>query len=149
MSRLTSRCLRTGPRRGRSTASGSPDLACLGGMHVPYIAITILVALANGYAASLDFVGAESVKLVADRVHVAHGWMVPLGLCLAAGAAGLLLGFAVPALGTAAAVGLVLYFVCALCAHIRVRDCHVGGAISFLILAVAALTTDLADHNHW
>jgi len=31
---------------------------------------TILAALANGYAASLDFVGAESVKVVADRVRV-------------------------------------------------------------------------------
>ena len=118
-------------------------------MHVPYVAITILAALANGYAASLDFAGAESVKLVADRVQVAHRWMVPLGLCLAAGAAGLLLGLALPVLGTAAAAGLVLYFICALCAHIRVRDCHIGGAVSFLILAVAALATNLAYYNQW
>jgi hypothetical protein len=36
-------------------------------VHIPYVAITILAALANGYAASLDFVGAESIKVVADR----------------------------------------------------------------------------------
>jgi DoxX-like family len=118
-------------------------------VHIPYVAITILAALANGYAASLDFVGAESIKVVADRVQVAHKWMVPLGLCLASGAAGLLLGFAVPALGTAAAIGLVLYFICALSAHIRVRDRHIGGAVSFLVLAAAALTTGLAYHNQW
>ena len=118
-------------------------------MHIPYVAVTIVAALANGYAASLDFAGAESVKLVADRVQVAHRWMFPLGLCLAGGAAGLLLGLAFPVLGTAAAIGLVLYFICALCAHIRVGDCHVGGAISFLILAVAALATNLAYYNHW
>ena len=55
-------------------------------MHVTYLAITILAALANGYAATLNFVGAESVKVVADRVQVSRAWMVPLGTLLAAGA---------------------------------------------------------------
>ncbi len=50
-------------------------------MHVTYLVTTILAALANGYAASLDLVGAESVKVVADRVQVSRGWMVPLGGC--------------------------------------------------------------------
>jgi len=118
-------------------------------MHIPYVVITLLAALANGYAASLDFVGAESVKVTADRVQVAQKWMVPLGLCMASGAAGLLIGLAVPALGTAAAIGLVLYFICARSAHIRVRDRHVGGAVGFLVLAVAALTASLAYHDHW
>ena len=40
-------------------------------------------APANAYAAALNFVGAESVKLVADRVRVSRGWMVPLGTLLA------------------------------------------------------------------
>ena len=110
---------------------------------------TLLAALANGYAAGLNFVGAESVKVVADRVRVSRGWMVPLGTLLASGAAGLLIGFAVPALGTAAAIGLVLYFICAVTVHVRVRDRQIGGAVFFLLLAAAALTTDLAYHNHW
>jgi hypothetical protein len=33
----------------------------------------------------------------------------------------------VPALGTAAAIGLVLYFICAVTAHLRVRDRQIGG----------------------
>ena len=115
-------------------------------MHVTYLATTILAALATGYAASLNFVGAESVKLVADRVRVSRGWMVPLGVTLACGAVGLLTGFAVPALGTAAAIGLVLYFLCAVTAHVRVRDRQVGGAVFFLLLAAAALTTDVVYH---
>ncbi len=108
-------------------------------MRITYLAITILAALANGYAASLNFLGAESVKVVAEKVRVSQQWMMPPGTLLAAGATELLVGFAVPALGTAAAVGLVLYFICALSAHIRVRDPNVGGAVSFLVLAVAAL----------
>jgi hypothetical protein len=118
-------------------------------MHVMYLVTTILAALAYGYAASLNFVGAESVKVVADRVQVSRAWMVPLGTLLAAGAVGLLTGFAVPALGMAAAIGLVLYFIGAVTAHLRVRDHHVGGAVFFLLLAAAAVTTNLAYHDHW
>ena len=118
-------------------------------MHITYLVTTILAALANGYAASMNFVGAESVKVVADRVRVSRGWMVPFGTLLAAGVVGLLTGFAVPALGTAAAIGLVLYFICAVTAHLRVRDRHLGGAVFFLLLAAAALTTDIAYHDHW
>jgi hypothetical protein len=114
-----------------------------------YLVITIVAALANGYAACLNFVGAESVKVFADRVHVSRGLMVPLGMLLASGAVGLLTGFAVPALGTAAAIGLVLYFICAVTAHLRVRDRQIGGAVFFLLLAAAALTTGVAYHNHW
>ena len=118
-------------------------------MHVTYLVITILAALANGYAASLNFVGAESVKAVADRVQVSRRWMVPLGTLLASGAVGLLVGFAVPALGTAAAIGLVVYFICAVSAHLRVGDRQIGGAVFFLLLAVAALTTSVDYHNDW
>ena len=118
-------------------------------MHVTYLVTTILAALANGYAACLNFAGAESVKVVADRVRVSRGWMVPLGTLLACGAVGVLAGFAVPALGTAAAIGLVLYFICAVIAHLRVRDRQIGGAVFFLLLAAAALTTDVGYHDHW
>ncbi len=75
--------------------------------------------------------------------------MVPLGALLASAAVGLLAGFAAPALGTAAAIGLVLYFICAVTAHLRVRDRQIGGAVFFLLLAVAALTTSVDYHNHW
>jgi hypothetical protein len=129
--------------------SGFSDRACLVGVHLTYLLITIMAALTNGYAASLNFVGAESVKVVADRVRVSQRWMVPLGILLASGAVGLVAGFAVPALGTAAAIGLVLYFICAVTVHLRVRDRQVGGAMFFLLLAAAALTASLAYHNHW
>ncbi len=72
-------------------------------MHIAYLAVTILTAFMNGYAATMNFVGAESVKVVADKVQVSQRWMVPFGVLLAAGAVGLMIGFAVPALGIAAA----------------------------------------------
>ena len=109
-------------------------------MHLAYVAITLVAALANGYAAVLNFAGADSVKLVADRVHLSRRWMVPFGCLLAAGAVGLLSGLAVPTLGTAAATGLVLYFACAISAHVRSRDSGFGGAVFFLVLAAGSLT---------
>lgn len=118
-------------------------------MHTTYVVVTILTALANSYAACLNFVGAESVKAAADHVQVSYKWMIPLGTLLSSGALGLLIGFAVPVLGTAAAIGLVLYFVCALSAHARVRDRHIAGALTFLALSAAALITALGNRNHW
>lgn len=118
-------------------------------MHIVYLVVTIVAALMNGHAALMNFIGAEFVTVVADRVHVSQRWMVPFGSLLAAGALGLVVGIRVPALGIAAAIGLVAYFTCALGAHVRVRDRHVGGAITFLLLAVAALVTDVGYRHHW
>lgn len=118
-------------------------------MHVSYVVTTILAAVATGYAACLNFVGAEPVTLAADRVQVSRSWIVPLGAVLASGAIGLLTGFAVPTLGMAAAIGLVVYFICAVTAHLRVRDRQLGSAVFFLFLTGAALMTDVAYHNHW
>jgi uncharacterized membrane protein HdeD (DUF308 family) len=118
-------------------------------MHISYLMITTLAAFMVGYAATLNLVGAESVKAVADRVQVSQRWMIPFGVVLASGAVGLLLGMAVPALGAAAALGLVLYFSGAVTAHLRVHDRRIGGASFFLFLAVAALVVGVAYRNPW
>ena len=116
-------------------------------MYIFYLVTTVAAALANGYAASLNFAGAESVKLVANRVRVSQKWMIPCGTLLGGGAGGLLAGLGVPVLGAAAAIGLVLYFICALSAHVRVHDRGVGGAVSFLLLAAVTLAATLAYHT--
>jgi hypothetical protein len=118
-------------------------------VHSIYILTTCAAAFVNGYAAFLNLSGAESVEAVADRVRVPRGWMVPLGTLLACGAVGLLAGLAAPPLGAAAGIGLVLYFVCAVTAHLRVGDRHIGAPVSFLLLSAAALSTNVAHHDHW
>jgi hypothetical protein len=118
-------------------------------MHVAYVVTTLLAASAVGYAAMLNFVGAELVKIAADRVHVSEKWMIPFGILLASGALGLLVGLAAPGLGAAAGIGLVLYFLCALGFHFRAGDRHIGGAVTFLVLVAAALATNLADQSPW
>lgn len=114
-------------------------------MHAIYIVTTCLTAAMNGYAASLNFRGDASVKVVADRVRVPRSWMVPLGTLLALGATGLLAGIAVPPVGTAAAGRLTVYFLCAMAAHLRTGDKRLGGAAFFWLLAAGSLVASLVD----
>lgn len=118
-------------------------------MHIIYTVVTTLAAIATGFSAAMNFGGAGSVKATADRLRISRRWMVPFGILLATGAVGLLLGMAVPMLGAAAAIGLILYFICAVAAHLRVHDRRIGGALLFLLLAVAALVTDVSCRSLW
>jgi hypothetical protein len=118
-------------------------------MYVAYIAFTILTAVANSYAAYLDFSGNEQVIAVMKRKRVPPSWTFPLGALKAAGALGLLVGFAVPWFGTAAAVGLVLFFISALVAHLRARYYQFANVAIFFTLAVVTLTVNLAHRSPW
>lgn len=116
-------------------------------MLAAYVAVTVLAAVANGSAALANFVGHEYATGQADKLRVPRWWQLPLGSLLALGALGLVAGFAVPILGTLAAGGLVLYFVAAFGAHLRVRDFQLGPWTAFFSLAVAALAVNLAYHG--
>ncbi|WP_418961060.1 DoxX family protein [Streptomyces tritici] len=116
-------------------------------MFALYAVVTVLTAAALACGAYLDLVGHESIGVLADRIDVPRSWMAPLGVCLGAGALGLLAGFAVPVLGTAAGVGLILYFLAAIGAHLRVGDPRVGGAVGGLALSAAAFVLGVAVHG--
>lgn len=119
-------------------------------MFTAFVAVTVVAAIAYASAAVLSFTHNKSVVETATTLRVPLTWMVPLGFLLAAGALGLVAGFAVPALGTAAACGLVAYFVGAAGAHLRVRDSRLSAWANwavFFSLAVAALVIGLASHD--
>ncbi|AJT63260.1 hypothetical protein T261_1574 [Streptomyces lydicus] len=118
-------------------------------MFAIYLVVTLFTSAINGLAAIANFIGHSYPKSQADKLRVPRSWMRPLGALLAAGALGLLAGIAVPVLGTLAAAGLVLYFLGALCAHLRVRDYQLGPWAGFFCLPVAALAVSLAHHGSW
>lgn len=118
-------------------------------MTAVYMAVTVLAATALGFAAYLNFVRHEMVAAAAEKVRVPKSWMLPLGTLLAAGSLGLLVGFAVPLIGQAAAAGVVLYFLCAVGAHLRVRDFQLGPPAVFLSLGAAALAASVAHRGLW
>src|SRR5438874_7301196 len=112
-------------------------------MFVAYLIVTVLAAAANIFSATCDFVRYEKVSIAMARAGVPESWMTTLGILKAAGALGLLAGIALPPIGTAAAVGLILFFVAAIVTHLRARDYSFGLAVVFLLLAVAALVLGL------
>ncbi|MFE9605466.1 DoxX family protein [Streptomyces hokutonensis] len=116
-------------------------------MFAAYITVTLLGAVFNGAAAVTYLIGHEYPKTQADMKGIPRKWVPVLGMLLAAGTAGLLAGLAVPLLGTLAASGLVLYFVGAIIAHLRVGSRNIVGGIVFLATAAAALTLGLLHHG--
>ena len=117
-------------------------------MFATYLVVTLVTAAVNGLAAVANLVGHEYPRSQADKLRVPVSWMRPLGAVLGAGALGLLAGLVVPVLGTLAAGGLVLYFLGALPAHLRVGDYELGPWAVFFCLAAAALAVSLAHHGH-
>jgi hypothetical protein len=117
-------------------------------MFITYTAVTLLASTFVGAAAVANLAGSDYSKSQADLNRVPHSWIRPLGLVLAGGAIGLLIGFAVPVLGLLAAVGLVLYFVCAFGAHVRASNYQLGPWVMYSSLAVAALAVNLMRLVH-
>jgi hypothetical protein len=118
-------------------------------MFTAYVVVTLLAIAANAFAATLDFVRYKQNLISMVKLGVPESWLIfPIGTLKAAGALGLLLGLiGVPLIGTAAAIGLVLFFVCATYTHLLARDYSptFGLAIGFLLLNVAALVLVLAS----
>ncbi len=113
-------------------------------MFTAYVIVTLLAAAANIFSAALDFIRYKQILINMARVGVPDSWITILGTLKAAGAIGLLIGLGVPLIGTAAAAGLVLFFVGAIITHLRARDYSFGLAVVFLLLAVATLALRLA-----
>ncbi|HEX8631857.1 MAG TPA: DoxX family protein [Catenuloplanes sp.] len=115
-------------------------------MFASYLTVTLLACALNGSAAIANVIGHEYPKTEADRNRIPRAWVRPLGTLLGAGAVGLLAGLVVPVVGRLAAAGLVLYFLGALGAHVRAGNYRLGAWAVFFVLALAALTVNLAYH---
>jgi hypothetical protein len=110
-------------------------------MHIAYLVVTIF------FAAMAAFSGIGKIRRDAHQVRVIHETVgVPLkffrllAACEFAGALGLLAGIAWPPLGVVGGIGLVLYFVGAVVAHLRVGDFKgIGSAAFMLVVAAGAL----------
>src|SRR5215211_8826128 len=114
-------------------------------MFSAYVAVGILTAAANGTAATVDFLRPAWLIENMTRVGMPRTALFPLAVLKIAGALGLLIGIGVPALGVAAAIGLVLFFIGALVTHFRARYWDIAPPVAFLLLAVGSLVLRLAS----
>jgi DoxX-like family len=87
-----------------------------------YVVVTVITAIVTAAVAIPDFIPAGFVLANSAKVQVPRSWLPMLGALKLAGAIGLLVGVVgPPAIGIAAATGLVLYFIGAVIAHLRAR----------------------------
>lgn len=117
-------------------------------MHTAYVVVAAVAIAATGFSGIAALVHLKQILPGMAKAGVPESWLTfPIGTLKTAGAVGLLIGLlGVPVIGTAAAIGLVLFFVCAVYTHIRASDysTQFGGALVFLALQVATLTLGLA-----
>ena len=113
-------------------------------MFLSYIIASAVLALLLTFSAWAKLTRNEQVVTVMTGIGVPLRWFPYLATCEIAGAVGLLAGIAVPALGIAAAIGVILYFIGALYFHLRAHDKAIAPPSVILIIAVAALVLRIA-----
>jgi hypothetical protein len=110
-------------------------------MSTAYIVVTVLGAAMVAFSAGSVLFGAAWVVRPLADYGVPSSWRPWLGTAKAAGAAGLLAGLVVPAVGVAAAIGLVLYFAGAV---VTVLRAHWYSHLPFPLMYVAPVVGSLA-----
>ncbi|MCK0093377.1 DoxX family protein [Rhodococcus sp. F64268] len=109
---------------------------------------TIVCITANAFVAAADYAEAGFVLANSAEVHVPVNALPTLATLKASGALGLAVGLlAVPWLGVAAGIGLVLFFVGAIVVHLRARVLYniaFPGAFLLLAMTSTAYLTHLA-----
>jgi hypothetical protein len=106
-----------------------------------YVVVTVITAIVTAAVAIPDFIPAGFVLANSAKVQVPRSWLPMLGALKLAGAIGLLVGVVgPPAIGIAAATGLVLYFIGAVIAHLRARVFYnIASPGAYLGLSAASL----------
>jgi hypothetical protein len=115
-------------------------------MDTAFVVITLTTAVVTAAIAVADLIPARFVLANSAEVGVPRSWLPPLATAKLAGAAGLFVGLlGLRALGIAAAVGLVLFFVGAVVTHVRARVLYnIAFPGAFLCLSAATLALMVA-----
>ncbi|MFE3553661.1 DoxX family protein [Streptomyces sp. NPDC059193] len=109
-------------------------------MSTTAVVLTLVGAFMAGFSAVSVFLRAKWVVEPLAAYGVPASWWTWLGVAKAAGAAGLVVGLFVPAIGIAAAVGITLYFTGAALTVLRARSyAHLPFPLLYAAPAVAAL----------
>jgi len=111
-----------------------------------YLITTLTAVAANGFSGIAALLHFQPIMPGMVKAGVPVSWLTfPIGTLKTLGALGLVAGLLFRPLGVSAAIGLVLFFVCAIYTHIRASDYspQFGLAIGFLSLNVAALAVAL------
>ncbi|WP_406279012.1 DoxX family protein [Embleya sp. NBC_00896] len=114
-------------------------------MFIAYIVVGGLLAAVLTASAVLTFTRNAQIVTEMAELGVPVGWFPGLAAAKAAGVVGLVAGLVVPALGIAAAVGLILYFIGAVVTHLRAHNHAIAVPTVICLAAVAALVLRVAS----
>lgn len=112
-------------------------------MFIATIVVSVLLALAATGSGVAKLKKDPKVVGPISALGVPLSWLPRLAAAEFAGALGLLVGLAVPAIGIAAATGLVLYFLGAVVTHLRAGDKNIAAPGVLMLISVAALVLRL------
>ncbi|MER8042531.1 DoxX family protein [Streptomyces sp. NPDC094032] len=102
--------------------------------------VTAVAAFMAGFSGASIFLKAKFTVEPLAEYGVPRAWWNWLGAAKLAGAVGLLVGYAIPAIGIAAAIGLVLYFLGAVITVLRAKAyAHAVFPLIYMAPAVAVL----------
>ncbi|MGW0754356.1 DoxX family protein [Streptomyces sp. NPDC002587] len=109
-------------------------------MFIAYAVVGGLLALVLATSATLTLQRNDQIVASMHKVQVPDSWLPRLATLKAVGAIGLVAGLWITPLGIAAAIGVTLYFVGAVIAHLRAGDFELAPAAALTAIAAAALT---------
>ncbi|WP_329102294.1 DoxX family protein [Micromonospora sp. NBC_01699] len=111
-------------------------------MSIAYVVLAILLSAMLLMSARGKLTKDERVVQGLTAAGVPLNWYPPLAIIEIIGAVGLIVGIFLAPLGVAAAIGVVLYFVGAIIAHVRTGDTKGAAAPgTILLVAIATLLT--------
>jgi hypothetical protein len=115
-------------------------------MFVTTIVLTALLAVAFTYTSVIKLIGIADMRASAEHLGFSYPTYRGIGALETAAVIGLLIGLFVPALGVAAAAGLVLLMTGAAVTHLRAGDGRVSAVPATLgVLAVLYLVFRIAS----
>ncbi len=114
-------------------------------MFVAAAIVSILLALVMTASAVGMLTRQPRIVDAMSSIDLPHTWFPYLGALKLAGAAGLIVGLWVPAIGIAAAAGLALYFAGAVIAHLRAGDREIGPPAVLAVVSIVALVLRAAS----
>ena len=118
-------------------------------MHTAYLVVTYIAIAFDGFSGIAALVHFSPILPGMASAGIPESWLTfPIGTLKTLGTLGLIVGLWIPAIGIAAAAGLVMFFVCALYTHVLARDFTSMVAFGGYMLALncAALAVAIAAH---
>lgn len=116
-------------------------------MTLAFLATTLTAVAANGFSGIAALVHYKRILPGMAKAGVPESLLTfPIGTAKTAGAIGLAIGLlGLRPVGVAAAIGLVLFFICAIYAHLRARDFgpQFVLAVGFLTLNATVLSMNI------